>query len=54
MNKEQLELKLTEYTEKYKKVIQAIQEYEVLANKLQGAMEAVNGFLQEMDKENKK
>lgn len=53
MNKEQLQLKLTEYTDKYKKVTQALQEYDILAQKLQGAIEAITNLLQELDKENK-
>jgi hypothetical protein len=53
MNKEQLELKLTEYTEKYKKVIKGLQDHEILAQKLQGAIEAIEGLLKDLDKENK-
>ncbi len=53
MNREELENKLKEYTDKYKKVLQALQEYEILAQKLQGAIEAIDGLLKELDKENK-
>ena len=53
MNREELDVKFKEYTDKYKKVLQAIQEYEILAHKLQGAIEALDGLLKDLDKENK-
>lgn len=53
MNKEQLELKMTEYTNKYKQVLKSLQEHEILAQKLQGAIEAMEDLLKELDKENK-
>jgi len=53
MNKEQLDLKLADYTDKYKKVMQMLQEYEILAQKLQGAIEAIDNLLKDLEKENK-
>ena len=53
MNKEQLELKMTEYTDKYNKVVKSLQEHEILAQKLQGAIEAIDNLIKDLDKENK-
>lgn len=53
MNREELELKLKEYTDKFRKVQQTLQEYEILAHKLQGAIETIEGLLKEVDKKNK-
>lgn len=49
--KEELELKLSEYTDKLKKVTQMLQEYEIIAHKLQGAIEALDDMLKNLDKE---
>jgi hypothetical protein len=53
MNKEQLELKLAEYTDKYTKVMKLLQEYEIISHKLQGAIETIDNLLKEIVKENK-
>jgi hypothetical protein len=53
MEKELLQSKLTEYTNKYNQVIKSLQEHEILAQKLQGAIEAIDNLLKELDTENK-